>query len=72
MTDLQSIGFTLNPYDPCVANKTVEGKQLTVVWHVDDIKVSHRDHKVVTRMATWLKATYEQLFDDGSGAMTLH
>ena len=36
---LLSIGFDLNPYDPCVANKTVENLQLTVVWHVDDLKV---------------------------------
>ncbi len=26
-----SIGFVLNPYDPCVANKGVKGKQLTIV-----------------------------------------
>jgi len=33
-------GFVLNPYDPCVANKgVVKGKQLTIVWHVDDLKV---------------------------------
>ena len=35
--DLMTIGFDLNPYDPCVANKTINGKQLTLVWHVDDI-----------------------------------
>jgi hypothetical protein len=34
-------GFTPNPYDPCVMNKNVDGKQLTVAWHVDDLKVSH-------------------------------
>ncbi len=28
--DLESNGFKLNPYDPCVANKTVNGKQMTV------------------------------------------
>ena len=31
--NLKSIGFQLNPYDPCVANKIVDGPQLTVVWH---------------------------------------
>ena len=32
VADLKSIGFEINPYDPCVANKMiVEGKQLTVV-----------------------------------------
>ena len=28
--DLQGIGFVLNPYDPCVANRMVEGSQHTI------------------------------------------
>jgi hypothetical protein len=39
--DLTDYGFELNPYDPCVANKMLDGKQMTVVWHVDDLKISH-------------------------------
>ena len=35
--NLKSIGFVLNPYDPCVANKIVDCAQLTVVWNVDDL-----------------------------------
>ena len=27
------------PYDPCVANKTVNRKQLTITWHVDNLIV---------------------------------
>jgi hypothetical protein len=34
-------GFTINPYDWCVANKMIDGKQCTVLWHVDDLKISH-------------------------------
>ncbi len=71
VTDLKSVGFHINPYDPCVANKIVRGKQLIVVWHVDDLKVSHVRPTVVTRMADWLKKTYERLFDDGSGEMKI-
>jgi hypothetical protein len=71
VTDLKSIGFEINPYDPCVANKIVDGKQLTVVWHVDDLKVSHVSTLAVTRMANWLKKTYERLFEDGSGEMKI-
>ena len=41
--DLEDMGFEVNPYDPCVANKIVEGSQCTIVWHVDDLKVSHKD-----------------------------
>jgi hypothetical protein len=37
--ELIADGFELNPYDPCVANKMVDGKQMTVCWHVDDLKV---------------------------------
>ena len=44
--DLESIGFEVNPYDPCVVNRMVNGKQHTVTWHVDDLKSSHVDPKV--------------------------
>ena len=70
--NLKSIGFQINPYDPCMANKIVYGAQLTVVWHVDILKASHIYGGVVTRMAVWLKKTYERLFKDGSGAMKLN
>jgi hypothetical protein len=69
--DLESIGVKLNPYNPCVANKMVNGNQLTIVWQVDDLKISHKAEKTVTRMVTWLKRTYERMFDDGSGAMKI-
>jgi hypothetical protein len=70
--DLKSIGFKINPYDPCVANKMVQGKQLTVVWHVDDLKVSHDvSTAIITKMADWLKSTYQRLFEDGSGEMSI-
>jgi len=41
-------GFEINPYDWCVANKTINGKQCTVLRHVDDLKISHVDTNVVT------------------------
>ena len=31
-------GFKLNEYDPCVANKIINGKQCMIIWHVDDLK----------------------------------
>ena len=69
--DILAIGFELNPYDACVANKMVDGKQLTIVWHVDDIKVSHVSENTVKRMIRWLRKTYERIFEDGSGAMRI-
>ena len=35
--------FVQNKYDMCTFNKMVNGKQITVQFHVDDLKVSHKD-----------------------------
>ena len=43
-------GFEINPYDWCVANKMINGKQCTILWHVDDLKISHVDPKVVDKL----------------------
>ncbi len=56
--DIESIGFEVNPYDPCVANRIVNGKQHTVSWHVDDLKSSHVDNKVNDQFLQWLEKTY--------------
>ena len=45
---LEQMGFVLNPYDPCVANKMINGKQCTICWYVDDLKVSHMEKDVVS------------------------
>ena len=46
---LQQEGFTLNSYDKCIANKMVNGKQMTIAWHVDDCIVSHADQDVLDK-----------------------
>ena len=43
---LCSQDFVMNPYDPCVFNKMIGGKQMTVCIHVDDCKLSHVDPSV--------------------------
>jgi hypothetical protein len=47
-------GLKLNPYDRCVANTTVNGKQITICFHVDDCKISHVSTKVVDELIDWL------------------
>ena len=42
-----------------------------IAWHVNDLKVSHAEEKTVTRMVNWLKKTYECLFNNGTGAITV-
>ena len=39
---MEAVGFEINPYDRCTANKIVNGKQMTIVWHVDDVEASTR------------------------------
>ena len=38
--------YIINPYNPCIANKIINEKQHTVMWHVDNLKFSHVDKKV--------------------------
>jgi hypothetical protein len=59
VADLTSIGFIINPYDPCVANKIVDGNQFTVCWHVDDLFIGHVDPKVGTSFLDWLAQRYD-------------
>jgi hypothetical protein len=48
-------GFVPNPYDSCVVNKMINGKQCTIAWHVDDLKISHVDSKVVDHVIDMLE-----------------
>ena len=48
VTKLEKDSFEPNRYDPCVVNKQVNGIQCTVCWYIDDTKISHLDHKVVS------------------------
>jgi Reverse transcriptase (RNA-dependent DNA polymerase) len=51
---LVSWGFELNPYDTCVANKHINGSICTILWHVDDLKISHVDPAVVDEIIAQL------------------
>ena len=55
---LQLWGFKINLYGWCVAKKIVNNKQLTVVWHVDDLKTSHVDNGEVEELITQLIVWY--------------
>ena len=37
----------LNPYDRCVVNKMINGKQCTLAWYVDNNILSQNESKVV-------------------------
>ena len=41
-----------------MANKTVYGKQMTAVWHIDDLKISPKNGDTVDALINNLSQTY--------------
>jgi hypothetical protein len=70
-TSLAKMGFIVNPYDCCVMNEQINDKQCTILWHVDDIKVSHMDPDVVAMVLAMVNEEYgkESLLTVTRGAM---
>ncbi len=52
------MGFPVNPYDPCIANKFVNGSQMTLRWHVDGLMISHKNMVDITVFIWELKRIY--------------
>ena len=57
---LEKMGFKINPYDPCIANKMVNGKQCTIAWYVDEAKISHVDKQVVTDIIEQIEERFQK------------
>ena len=58
ISELKGMGFEVNPYDPCVVNKMVNGSQMTVRWHVDDLMISHTSSEAISQFLRALKDIY--------------
>ena len=41
-------------YDKSIVNKLIKWKQCTIIWHVDDLKISHADKNVIEDIANML------------------
>ena len=67
---VNNMGFTLNPYDNCVANKMVDGNQCTIIWHVDDLKISHKNRTVVENMIKQIEKKYGTMSTNISNKLT--
>ena len=59
---LTDVGFKINPYNLCVASKMIDGQQMTICYHVDDCKLSHRRSKVNDHIDSVLDSYEEQEF----------
>jgi hypothetical protein len=58
---LKEMGFEINPYDSCIANKVINGKQCTIAWYVDDMKISHVSKDVVTQIIQELEKKFGKM-----------
>ena len=68
LKDMESQGFDLNIYDPCVVNKMVNGKHITNVQQVDDLKILQVEEKEVTQIIKCMKIMCEEdiMMDQGN------
>jgi hypothetical protein len=67
VSELRSMGFIINPYDPCVTNKIVNGNQLTLQWHIDDLMISHVNVMAINKFLWELKAIYGNSLAESMG-----
>jgi hypothetical protein len=56
--DLEEKGYEFNPYDLCVANKSIDDTLHTVRFHVDDLICSHMDPRTNDEFEVWLNKMY--------------
>jgi hypothetical protein len=58
VAELRDMGFEINPYNPCIVNKIVNGTQMTVRWHVDDLMISHTSQDNIMAFVKKIKDVY--------------
>lgn len=58
---LADAGFVANRYDPCIMNKTCNGTQLTVIFHVDDLHVSSVSNELLDRFEKFLHRSFPEV-----------
>ena len=62
----------MNPYNPCIWNRKVRGKQCTICFHVNDCKILNVSGKVLDCLIEWLQRDLDNVFKDGSGKLKVH
>lgn len=55
---LVSLGYAANPYDLCTFNKVVEGEQISVAFHVDDLLITCRSDSAIDTLIAELEGVF--------------
>ncbi len=58
VAELQDMGFEINPNNPCIANKLVNGSKMTIRWNVDALMMSHLKQEEIMQVAQQKKDIY--------------
>ena len=58
---LEEMGYQRKKYGWCVMNKIVKGKQCTIIWHADDLKMSQVDYNIVFIILSYIDAEYGKI-----------
>ena len=56
---LRAMGFAPNEVDPCVLNRTQQGKQCTIMLYVDDLLVTCQDQSAIMEVIAQLEQAFE-------------
>jgi hypothetical protein len=67
VSELKEMGFEINPFDPCVANKMVNGTQMTIRWHADDLMMSHVSRDEIMKIVQEIKNIYGKNLTENIG-----
>ena len=58
---LKGLVFEIDPYERCVANKILDGKQSTMLCYVGENTLSHENPKVITEILEAIKKHFGEL-----------
>ena len=56
--NIKTVGFIRNRYGVCIDNRMVVGRQCTMTWHVDGVKILHMNEEVVSGITVHIKVKY--------------
>ena len=54
-------GNRADSYNPCIANMVINNHQMTVIWHIDDLKLLPMCTHQITKFALYLSNNYEKV-----------
>jgi hypothetical protein len=58
---LTDAGYTRNDYDQCLFNKKVDGEQVTIAFHVDDLLITSVNSKLIDQIQQHLEQNFESI-----------